>query len=105
MCIFIWGLRADQVVPTSENPALLAVSRAVTLIRLATLDALDADIEYVHAGVPVQSGRPEDFYRGFDLGWYPISSNLDLRRTLVDTLLLDVVLADETQRPGSQSSM
>ena len=63
-------------------------------------DALDADLQYVHAGQPIESGNPGDFYRGFDLGWYPIVEKLDLRRSLTDSLLLDVALADESERPA-----
>ena len=51
-------------------------------------EALDSDVEYVHPGVPILPGEPKDFYKGFDLEWYPVARGLDLRRRLVDTLIL-----------------
>ena len=61
---------------------------------------LEHDVEYVHAGMPSELGRPADFYRGFGLGWYPIRAKLDVRRHLTDTLLMDVIARPDEDRPS-----
>ena len=60
---------------------------------------LEQDLEYVHQGMKYDRGSPEQFYKGFDLGWYPIVENLDVRRKLTDTLLFDVIIRSEEDRP------
>lgn len=64
------------------------------------VDHLENDLEYVHASLPVGEGNPQDFYRGFDFGWYPIVQRLDVRRRLTDRLLNDVVVCAEDDRPS-----
>jgi len=59
------------------------------------------EVEYVHAGMPVESGTPADFYGGFGLGWYPIRADLDVKRRLTDTFLMDVILRPEEDRPST----
>ena len=61
---------------------------------------LDEDMEYVHRDMGYKDGDPKQFYRGFDLGWYPIANDLDLRRRITDTLLNDVILRQEEDRPA-----
>ena len=61
---------------------------------------LKNDVEYVHAEMPAGSGRPDAFYRGFGLDWYPIQKKLDVRRRLTDTLLTDVFIRPEEDRPS-----
>ena len=68
-------------------------------ISLFLTTALEQDLEFVHEGLKYESGSPEKFYKGFDLGWYPILENLDVRRNLTDTLLFDVVIRPEEDRP------
>jgi len=50
------------------------------------------DADYVHVDMPIQEGSPEAFYKGFELGWYPIARGLDVKRGLIDTILADVIL-------------
>jgi hypothetical protein len=64
------------------------------------LDALRADLDYLHAGLPVGDGEPKNFYRGFDLAWYPIANSLDVRRSLTGRLLSDVVACADSDRPA-----
>lgn len=64
------------------------------------LETLSDDLDYVHEGLTVPQGSPPQFYRGFDLGWYPIITNLDVRRSLVDRFIEDVVLKLENDRNG-----
>ena len=62
---------------------------------------LEHDVEYVHAGMPYEAGAPSSFYRGFEMGWYPIRGDLDVRRRLADTLLMDVIIRSEEDRPST----
>lgn len=84
----------------SDHPITRHISGNSTISE-ALRDALASDLEYVHSGVAVQSGKPKDFYRGFDLGWYPIVESLDVRRGIVDKLLLDIILAEESDRAST----
>lgn len=63
-------------------------------------DFLANDVEYLHESIPVSAGTPAAFYRGFDLGWYPILNDLDVHRRLTDVILNDVVIRAEEDRPA-----
>ena len=54
---------------------------------------LSSFIEHVSPEIDPPVDDPRKFYRGFDLGWYPISSELDVRQPIVDELLTKHVLA------------
>jgi hypothetical protein len=54
-----------------------------------TRQFLETDVEYVKAAVINESINPQDFYRGMDLGWSAIQSNLDVKRKLGDSILVD----------------
>lgn len=62
-------------------------------------DLLYHDVQYVHPALEYDEGSPERFYKGFDIGWYPVRSGLDVRRRLTDTMLWDVVTRPEEDRP------
>jgi len=62
-------------------------------------DLLYHDAQYVHPALEYDEGTPERFYKGFDLGWYPVRSGLDVRRRLTDTVLYDVIARPEEDRP------
>lgn len=61
---------------------------------------LETKADLIHAGMSTDKGSPEAFYKGADLGWYPIERDLDVRRRLVDNLLFDVVIPD-TERQAN----
>lgn len=65
----------------------------------ALLESLEYDWEYVFEGMAVEPGDPKLFYSGFGLGWYPIQANLDVRRSLSSTLIEDIFLRVEDDRP------
>ena len=97
----------DISIPSEVRPLLARIKPGHPVTRHFATDsemssnlqeALDSDVEYVHPGVPILPGEPKDFYKGFDLEWYPVARGLDLRRRLVDTLMLDVILPTESQR-------
>lgn len=62
---------------------------------------LNNEVKYIYEGMPItREGTPEKFYKGFDLGWYPIENNLDVKRDLKDVIIFDKMLADEEDRPA-----
>lgn len=101
--------RLDVAVPVAMRPLLkvmvpdAAIKRrfAVNEEISSTLDALlTNDLEYVHEAIVVPDGTPKAFYKGFDLGWYPIARDLDVRRKLTDQILIDIVVRAEAERPS-----
>ena len=64
------------------------------------LEFLENDFEYIHEDIPFTASDPFRFYSGFGLDWYPIVSNLDVRRSLTDKLLDDIILRPENDRPA-----
>ena len=65
----------------------------------ALKDLVYNDVQYVHRALEYADGSAEQFYKGFDLGWYPIVTNLDVRRRLTDTVVWDVITRAEEDRP------
>lgn len=63
------------------------------------IDMLHAEFEYIDESLPVEAADPKHFYRGGAHGWYPILNDLDVRRGLTDTILEEVVLRPEEDRP------
>ena len=62
-------------------------------------DLLTHDVEFIHASMEYADGTPQKFYKGFDLGWYPVIENLDVRRRLTDQMLGEVIALPEEDRP------
>jgi SIR2-like protein len=98
----------ESTIPAELRPLLRAVQidnpvrrRFAVNEDLSTLleEFLATDVEYLHDSLPVSPGTASAFYRGFDLGWYPIVNDLDVGRRLTDTLLNDVVIRGEDDRP------
>ncbi len=61
---------------------------------------LTSDLEYVHSSLAAPSGSPRDFYAGVDCGWYATTAELDVRRSLTDRILNDLVVRAEEERPS-----
>ncbi|MGB2809664.1 MAG: hypothetical protein WBC22_18120, partial [Sedimentisphaerales bacterium] len=57
---------------------------------------LNTDVDYVKAVKVTKQINPKDFYKGINPGWSAIEQNLDVRRGLVDTILSDHFLVDNT---------
>lgn len=62
---------------------------------------LDADAEHVHSGLVSTTANAREFYSGHDQGWGSIVQNYDVKRRVVDSVLVDVVLGSaEDTRPA-----
>lgn len=59
------------------------------------LKFLESQCEHVSKQSDMGTGTPPKFYRGFDLGWYPIANNLDVHRRLTQVLLDERVIANQ----------
>jgi tetratricopeptide (TPR) repeat protein len=62
---------------------------------------LSDGVDYVRGLTAFASADARAFYRGEDPGWAAMDQNLDVRRKVLDTILADVVLIDESSRPKS----
>ena len=56
------------------------------------------DVDHVRLGMATLGMEPKKFYLGADTGWGPISADLDVRRRITDNIVVDAILADETER-------
>ena len=59
---------------------------------------LDTNALHIHSGLVAPRQDPEEFYRGYDNGWGCIIQNLDARRSLSDSVLVDAILLSEENR-------
>ena len=60
---------------------------------------LENDAEYIHSNLPIKEELPKNFYRGFNLQWFPIIKHLDIKRDLEDAVLYEDILIAENERP------
>ena len=77
----------------------LPIERRLTRpILRETRNYLASETDFVHGGMEIKHVEPGSFYRGLGATWSAILQNLDVRRRLVDTLLYEVILADDSDR-------
>ena len=69
------------------------VEQGITL-PFTTTQFLERDADYVKSVVPAARIEPKQFYKGTSSEWSAIEQNLDVRRHLTDTILLDHILPD-----------
>ncbi len=92
------SLRTVATTPTS-HPIQRRFIKHAALIPDELVALLQENVTYIRNDLPSASTNPRDFYRGYARGWSFIQQQLDARRHLSDTVLSDVVLADEADRP------
>ena len=54
---------------------------------------LSSFVEHIGPGLDPPNEDPRRFYKGFDLAWYPIAAELDVRQPIIDSVLTNHVLA------------
>ena len=59
---------------------------------------LSTDVEHIYSGLTAPRQDPKEFYRGYDEGFGCILQNLDAKRTLSDSVLVDAILLSEESR-------
>ena len=65
------------------------------------LESLQSDVTHIRKDMPFEHQDPKEFYKGYDTGWGCISQELDVRRSVCDTILMDAILLEETERKGN----
>jgi tetratricopeptide (TPR) repeat protein/cold shock CspA family protein len=98
----------DEAIPESRRALVRVVENEHAITRRYVVnepfagpiaDLLHNDAQYVHDSLEFEQSNPKRFYKGFDLGWYPIVEELDVRRRLTDTVLYDIIARPEGDRP------
>jgi cold shock CspA family protein len=67
----------------------------------ATKEFLDNDVQYVKDIKKTRVLDPRLFYRGLNDGFSAIEQDLDVPRRLADSVLTDIILAEEAEHPDS----
>jgi len=91
------GLRGFKSTTHSHPIAARFVTRAEPSSDLVTF--LTNDVMYVYSGMPLETANPQAFFKGSSYGWGSIAASHDAKRTLTDTVLTEVILADDSNRP------
>lgn len=61
---------------------------------------LEKDVLHIRDSMTITHQNPADFYKGYDRGWGAIAQELDVRRNINDSVLVDAILAgSDTQKP------
>lgn len=63
------------------------------------IEAFKTNYVYVSKGMAIENGNPSNFYRGDGLGWFAIKEELDVKRNLLEQILLEGILIQEDDRP------
>src|SRR5262249_12821373 len=86
------SIRMHYRVADAEEPPILSAY-------LAT------DAKHIHSGLTAPRQDPVAFYRGYEQGWWSVLQNLDARRAVSDSVLVDAVLLPEDTRPKTELFM
>lgn len=54
--------------------------------------------EYIKEDVAYIQNKPDNFYRGSDLGWYPIVDSLPINRSIAERFFEEVILKPDAER-------
>src|SRR5450631_857916 len=60
------------------------------------------DVIHLHSGLVPPRQDPQEFYKGYDTGFGCILQNLDIRRPITDSVLVDTVLFDDEHRKNGE---
>lgn len=61
------------------------------------IEFLDHDADYLYKGMKTENCEPQAFYKGYFSNWGPIERNLDVKRTMLDDVILGVLLNEEQE--------
>lgn len=92
------NFRAISAPPQRVNHPLASrfVSNDVTLSKNC-MQFLESDVDYVKSAGVTSTLNPLQFYRGHNHEWQAIEQNLDIRRTLADTIIADNFLIEDAE--------
>ena len=63
---------------------------------------LTRDVDYVYSSMPLPRIEPKAFYKGYFNSFAPIASNLDVRRSLSESILSEIFLVNEAERSNTE---
>lgn len=64
-----------------------------SLIKLITRDT-----DYLSSEFKTEQPNPQAFYKGYFVDWSPITGNLDVERSITETMLSEIFLPDESEK-------
>ncbi|WP_245472014.1 tetratricopeptide repeat protein [Rhizobium jaguaris] len=95
-----------QIAKPKRSLGLFAMSKTSTVAKFfvahdrslseATATYLEKDVIHIRRDLPVEAAKPTEFYKGYDVGFGGIAAELDAKRKIADTILVDAVLSEET---------
>lgn len=85
-----------KVIVKEEEP-FFKLFRSSSEVSKELVHYLSTELEYMYPGMPTEGAKPLDFYRGLDVGWGGICEGLDINRRVVEQVLLDAVIDDESK--------
>lgn len=74
---------------------------ATTILSEELLTFLSRDVTYIHRDYKTAPPDPKSFYKGYFENWSPIASNLDVKRSFTDSVMVELFLANEEERSES----
>lgn len=93
------ALRSLDLAPLSHP--LAARFNTHTTLTEGTQAFLQNDVMYISNGMKAEPPNSYTFFRGSSYGWASIIAEFDSKRNITDTILSEVVLMDESERPRS----
>jgi len=92
--------KLNRAVGLFAPPGTSTISRFLTTntrtISEPLANYVEKDVIHVRRDLPVDAANPTQFYKGYDVGFGGIAAGLDAKRRVVDTVLVDTVLSEET---------
>ncbi|MGA9365318.1 MAG: SIR2 family protein [Bacteroidota bacterium] len=88
--------------PAGELPIQERFAVSDPHLSYACQQFLTIDVDYVRAVQSTELLNPRMFYRGLNKGWSAIEQELDVRRTIADPILLDLIGASSTASTAPQ---
>jgi hypothetical protein len=79
----------------SASPFTRFIARAGVAESATLRNYLESQCEHVSRETPAGSGQPKRFYNGFDLGWYPVASGLDVSRKITTAIFDERIVSTQ----------
>lgn len=83
------GKRVLSKMVVSDNQPFFKIFLQSSEVSKELIHYLATELEYVYLGMPTAGAKPIDFYKGMSSGWGAISGNLDIKRRVVEQVLID----------------
>jgi len=88
----------STMIDISEDPISRKYTSGSSDLSESLQTFLSRDVEFVHKDIKPQQLEAKDFYKGFCIDWSPIIYEYDVKRSIVDNILSEVFLIEESER-------